>query len=111
MSYRINLKESQIYLPLSTHITTPPIRLIILSAMKIIYTGHTAISVNHSKCRMTQKTAVHGGIFIWLFKYTKYSAVFFYFLQLSTVYHSKCRINQKKTPLLFAINEIMIIFA
>ena len=31
MSFRINLKESQIYLSLCTHITTPPIRLIISS--------------------------------------------------------------------------------
>ena len=30
VSYRMNLKESQIYLSLSTHITTPPIRLITL---------------------------------------------------------------------------------
>ena len=32
---------------------------------------------------------------MWLFKYTISSAVFFFFLQLSTIYHSKCRMNHK----------------
>ena len=32
-------------------------------------------------------------ICLWLFKYTISSAVLFFFLQLSTIYHSKCRMN------------------
>ena len=57
MSFRIILKESQIYLSLSSHITTPPIRLItrVSNLMKIEYPNS---EVHVGNCRAVSAKAL-----------------------------------------------------